>query len=368
VDPDGAIVTGSALTTTIAGVPPAPITAFSVWDTCPDNEVVVGYNWVAFGDFVSGLQAICGKLTVTKTTQLQVSIAAGDTLLARGGDSPATSGTSKCPANSVIVGFSGSADDRIRTLTFTCAPITLVFEDGSPTIGVNLDNKAALTTIAAATPHDGATPFAFTGCPDGQMARGDTVQEGEFRDPNGWAEQFSLMCGTASFTFPNGVACADATDCDSRACSTTCQAFTCDAPAGCTCKPFEGKNYAFCPATATSTASDAEGICETKAMHLAWDTDSSASGWLRFAANAATVTGDAYIGVNDLTTHGTWDLEPGDTAATFTNWGGGGYGLEPNCLNGTDCNGTIENCVTIRGDGAWNNVDCSLMNAFICSN
>jgi hypothetical protein len=364
-DPIGAIVTGSTLTAAIASNTFDITTMFTSWDTCPDNQVLVGFNYVGFKDFISGMQAVCGKLTVTKTTQLQVSVAAGATLLARGGNDPRSTGSVSCPANSVVIGFNGKVDDRIRSLSFVCAPVILEFQDGAQTIGLDLDNKVTLNAIA---PMDQGNDIAFSGCPDGQIARGTQMMESEFGGPNGWLESFALACGTPSFTLPIGAPCTTSSDCDSRACDTTCKAFTCDAPTGCSCAPFGGKSYAFCPATTTSVEADAEGTCETKGMHLAWVTDQSTEGWLRFASNAAGVTDDAYIGVDDLTVHDTFALEPGAGALAFTDWGGGDYGLEPNCLNGTDCFGEVENCVTIRGDGAWNNVNCTGTHAFICSN
>jgi hypothetical protein len=363
VNPVGAAVVGSALTGTIMGTTGDPTNMFGVWDTCPDDQVVVGFKYVGFSDFISGLQAVCGKLTVTNTDQIHVSITAGATLLARGGSDPVSNGSAMCPANSAVVGFSGKVDDRIRLLTFTCAPLVVVYQDGAATIGTDLDNKAPLATIG---PKDQGNDFAFTGCADGQMARGSSVQESEFRDPNGWAESLTLMCGKPNFTYPNDTACTLPTDCDSRACDTTCKPLTCDAPTGCTCEPFAGKNYAFCPPLATSDALGAEGVCETKGLHLALVSDAATAGWMRNAANAAGVTADAFIGIDDLAVHGTWASDPGGVTVSFTNWGGGGYGLEPNCLV-AGCT-AIENCVTVRADGAWNNVDCALKEAFVCSN
>jgi len=359
--PVGVAITGGDLTNTMLDGQNAD-PAYTLWDTCPDSQVMVGLNWVAYGDFISGTQAVCGTLTVTNTTQVNLSVSEGDTLFARGGDAPATTGSSICPKDNVVVGFSGRYNDRLRIMTLTCAPVVPVFQDGVVQPGVDLDSKVALPSFGPEDkPND--VDFAFSGCPDGQIARGTSVLVGEFGD-KGWVESFTLMCGTPNLTFANGTPCTQPNECDSRSCDTTCKAFTCDAPAGCTCVPFGGKNYAFCPQTDDNAT--AEGVCETKAMHLAWVKDDATAGWLRSAANANAVTADAFIGFDDLTTHGTFEWTPNGGAATFTNWGGGYYGLEPNCLDpGCDA---IENCSVVRSDGAWNNIDCALMSPFICSN
>lgn len=367
VDPDGSIVTGSAVTAEILGTAGGDQNPIDLFQTCPDDQVLVGLNYVAFGDFLSGFQAVCGKLTVTKTTQINITVTAGSTLIALGGKNPATNGASLCPANRVVVGFNGTVDDRIRKLTLTCAPVVPQFVDGVETVGVDLDNKAALTTMVPGTIVN-ANDFALTTCAEGQLARGMKVTESEYDNTTGWIEGFSLVCGSASLTFPNGAACTAATDCDSRTCDTTCKAAVCDAPAGCTCKAFEGKNYAFCPQTAASTEAAAETTCETKAMHLAWVPDSATEGWLRAASNAAGVTDDAWLGITDLATAGTFANEPGNGTPAFLSWGAGNYGTEPNCLTAADCGGTIEDCVVLRNDGAWNNVTCGDNRPFICSN
>ena len=62
-----------------------------------------------------------------------------------------------------------------------------------------------------------------------------------------------------------------------------------------------------------------------------------------------------YIGINDITTEGTWQYATGGNLI-YTNWGSG----EPN--NG----GGVEDCVETRTGTFWNDGDCSHEQPSIC--
>ena len=79
--------------------------------------------------------------------------------------------------------------------------------------------------------------------------------------------------------------------------------------------------------------------------HLVAINDAEENSWIR--CNVATADGingeDAWIGLNDAASEGTFVWSNGDKA-TYTNWGGG----EPNDAGG------VEDVAQLRTDGRWN--------------
>jgi hypothetical protein len=96
---------------------------------------------------------------------------------------------------------------------------------------------------------------------------------------------------------------------------------------------------------APSTWSGGEAMAVGLGGHLATINNAEENGWIR--GNVATADGvnadDAWIGLNDIKSEGTYVWISGETS-DYTNWGGG----EPNDAGG------IEDVAQFRTDGRWN--------------
>ena len=183
---------GATLTAQQGGTGGTPYT-----DTCPGNEVIIGYQGFLTPAsvgliLVGGIQAVCADLVTSGSAPVQITTSVGATLPIRGmsQDSP---WTQTCPANEVVVGFSGQSGDDLDQVAFECAPW---FVSGS-----NDDAGGALSigSIDTFPPSggDGGMPFEVA-CPPGQMARGDNGRSGQ------WIDAFGLVCGTPSLAADGG--------------------------------------------------------------------------------------------------------------------------------------------------------------------
>jgi hypothetical protein len=181
------VVIGGQSTTTQQGGP----TGTASTDVCPGNQAVIGYQGFVTGPevgavLVGAIQTVCGQLSLGTTPSGQLTTAAGATLPVRGStqDSP---WTQMCPADEVVVGFSGRSGAALDQVAFACAPWTV-------SNGV-LSAGAEVTLTAAGG--DGGTPYQ-DGCPAGQLARGSNLRSGA------WIDAFGLVCGTPSLSADGG--------------------------------------------------------------------------------------------------------------------------------------------------------------------
>jgi hypothetical protein len=94
--------------------------------------------------------------------------------------------TRTCPANEVMVGFTGRSGAFLDQLVFSCAPLTAASE----ALGTALTpgTAAALAPVGGG----GGMPFAQIACPAGQVASGSLVRTGDYLDA------VSLICSRAS--------------------------------------------------------------------------------------------------------------------------------------------------------------------------
>ncbi len=148
-------------------------------DTCPGGQVVIGYN-VLYDSVVRGVQAICGTLNVSGPA-FDVTITPGITQPRRGFG--AMTSTVTCPANQMVVGFTGSNGALIDALAFRCAPLAIT-PDGSGGYGLT---TGTVTTLAPAG-GTGGGPIPNTDCPAGEFASGQTIAIGD------WLFGFAQVC------------------------------------------------------------------------------------------------------------------------------------------------------------------------------
>jgi hypothetical protein len=156
-------------------------------DVCPADEMLVGLSGeVGSGGWIVKLQAVCGvpEIEGIGGGEYVVTFTTGSTLAMRG----ALSGTSfsrTCPADRVLVGFSGRSGLLIDQLTLQCAQI-VYREDGSNAWSQEVRDPVDLSSVGG----NGGTAFDQTNCPTGQIARGATIRYGDSIDA------FGMICAT----------------------------------------------------------------------------------------------------------------------------------------------------------------------------
>jgi hypothetical protein len=154
---------------------------------CPENEVLLGFQGFvtppsAGLTLIEGLEAMCGELSFVSPSPGPSATAAGATLPIRGA-SKGSAWTQRCPANEVVVGFSGRSGSDLDQVAFECASWTA--ESEAP--GAPLSMGAAITLPAVGG--DGGLPFQEA-CPSGQLARGTNGRFGQ------WVNALALVCAT----------------------------------------------------------------------------------------------------------------------------------------------------------------------------
>jgi hypothetical protein len=150
-------------------------------DLCPANQVIVGYAGTLTDPgilLVGSVQATCAALVAMGDGGVTTRADASLTARGQGTLSP---WTQACPANAVVVGFSGGSGVALDRIAIACAELHAV--DG----GIAQDPPTSLPAAGG----DGGTAFDDP-CPPGQVARGNVVRAGE------WIDALGLVCGTPS--------------------------------------------------------------------------------------------------------------------------------------------------------------------------
>jgi hypothetical protein len=155
-------------------------------DTCPEHQAVIGFKgFLTEGDaglvLIGAIQAVCGELA-QRGTSSTLSTAPGATQPLRGLERGAA-WSQMCPADQVVVGFSGHSGAALDQIAFACAPWSVT---RTPS-GVAFSRPAA--TLLTAAGGDGGNAFQEE-CPTGQMARGQDLRSGQ------WVDAFGLVCAT----------------------------------------------------------------------------------------------------------------------------------------------------------------------------
>jgi hypothetical protein len=158
-------------------------------ESCPTGQVITGYDGATEPNFgaLGSIRASCGTPRITAGT-LAVTIVPAGTLTRRGSvTSPAW--TRKCPANMMIIGYSGRSGVLVDQLSFVCAPLVISGAPGSFSIGYG-----AQTTLAAIG-DSGGSAFGPLICASGRVATGDSGRAGSFVDA------FAMLCSRPQLTF-----------------------------------------------------------------------------------------------------------------------------------------------------------------------
>jgi hypothetical protein len=344
LDPVGLRPVGATLTDYVARSATLGGTAY--YDICPRDQVLVGFKYHNYSDFVNGLTAICGTLTLAPEEGNLLQIEPGMVFPERGGLAPVDGGEALCPANQVVVGFEGYYNDWLRKITLSCASIDVVNHDGTTEIVVGAPTPLPEFGKASDPP---PIAFPYTGCPAGQLARGAQI------DAGAWLEALGLECATPTLTYGKGAPCTVAADCaGASTCDAgTCKALPCNAAPGCSCQQLEDKQYVFCPAAADSTYANAGFYCSEQDRRLAWAKTGFVTGWLHSTASLSGLSGGFWIGADDLTTPGTFTWANSGGAVTFTDW----YEGQPKAG---------EHCVLISDGGAWYSSACAASLGYAC--
>ena len=158
-----------------------PIGGMEYNDRCPAGQVLVGVNG-KLGDSFDQIQAICAPVQVDRAAQ--VTIGAPTTPFPFRGMNNASAPTTniQCPANNVMLGFSGGAAALLDRLSLKCAPI--VVQQNGATFAVT----SGTATQTGLTGGDGGANFEPTDCPVDTLVTGAHIQAG------GSVDGFGVYC------------------------------------------------------------------------------------------------------------------------------------------------------------------------------
>jgi hypothetical protein len=180
--------TSVTMGTSMSPVTQAPTTGGSSFNQrCGTDEVLIGYRGTvdspdATVNYLRTFTAVCGKLSITGSGTYTVSTTQAEDLTTRGTQTGSIAQTAMCPANQVIVGFSGRQGNLIDSLLFTCAPLQI--SGSSPTFTLSIGATTNTTVIGG----PGGTPFAPLACPANAVAVGHAGRS------NQDVQAFGLVC------------------------------------------------------------------------------------------------------------------------------------------------------------------------------
>jgi hypothetical protein len=151
-------------------------------ELCPGDQVIIGYHGSLGLDnggsqVVYSLSASCGELVVVGANPYTVTVTARGTLTERGGTG-STRFTALCPANHVVVGFSGRAGSFLDQLQLQCAALSIT---STAPLSVVIGTRSFLGRSGGS----GGSAFQDA-CLPGQVVRGHTINEGALIDALGF--------------------------------------------------------------------------------------------------------------------------------------------------------------------------------------
>jgi len=155
-------------------------------DNCPAGQALVGFAGSLSTATTTGthrqIRGVCGTVSISGTA---VTVGVGTTMATRG-PAGTSAWTRSCPANQVVVGFSGRSGLLVDQLTFSCAPLTAA----ASTVGsaLNVGAAKALSAVGGT----GGNAFPTVSCGSGQIASSMTVRTGDNMDA------FALACSKAT--------------------------------------------------------------------------------------------------------------------------------------------------------------------------
>lgn len=122
---------------------------------------------------------------------------------------------------------------------------------------------------------------------------------------------------------------------------------SCKAETGCELAARGSSAYLVCR-DAAATWAEAQAACAARGASLVTVNDAKENAYL------ASLLADAWIGLSDAATEGTW--VSGAEESAFASWGMG----QPDDAGGN------EDCATIGAEGAWNDLPCDAKRPFVC--
>jgi hypothetical protein len=157
-------------------------------DDCPANQVLIGFRGTIDGGIASlrSVAGICGTLSVGASSPFAVTTAQAGTLPAREAAGN-TVENAMCPANQVIVGFSGRTATYIEALSFRCAPLTIT--GSAPNYELEIGSATNTSPIGG---ENAGTTFNAINCAAGQVAVSQVPNAGSAID------NFGLRCSEVS--------------------------------------------------------------------------------------------------------------------------------------------------------------------------
>jgi hypothetical protein len=193
----GEVITLNAQSTTVEHGGPGGLPYL---DYCPPNQAVLGYQGclgtasvtvtpppvTTDTPVVGCIQTLCGTLALDGDAGDQVATALGAALAVRG-QGQGAAWAQICPADQVIVGFSGRTGSYVDQLAFRCTHFSRSLDDAGTWM------TTAPTDLSPAG-GDGGGPFSVESCPAGQMAIGSTIHAGALVDA------FGLICGAPTLS------------------------------------------------------------------------------------------------------------------------------------------------------------------------
>ncbi len=162
-------------------------------ESCPAGTVLMGLDvWDNDGgDYIWGVQAVCGKPEIAPgagADEYRVLVNKRSSQALQGTAQGSASTQLLCPANQVVVGFSGRSGQWMDALGLRCAPLEVTGAPGSEVLGVG---SPVTSTSQLGGPGGGAYPD--TDCGSGMMASGTTVNLYDV-----YVSGFGLTCTTPS--------------------------------------------------------------------------------------------------------------------------------------------------------------------------
>jgi len=162
-----------------------PIGATGFADACPAGEAPIGFD-ADVESIVEGLSVVCGALLLDPVA-LTISVGTGTTLPLRGSPADAVRTVARCPANTILVAFSGRAGTLIDRVDMDCAPLEVT--GTAP----DLEIVVGASVSGGGFGGDGGGLFDRTSCLAGEIPSGMTVRAGNNIDGLG------LLCSAVGF-------------------------------------------------------------------------------------------------------------------------------------------------------------------------
>jgi cysteine-rich repeat protein len=155
---------------------------------CPNGQALIGFNGRS-ANLVDQLAGLCGAVSVGVLNDkfvIKAPPAANLSPVGGGGGGPFNS---LCPADQLLVGYSGRAGAYIDAIRFSCVPLVITEDNAGFKV------SPGMITNLAQFGGGGGGVIPQTNCPAGQIANRKTGRSG------GYIDQFGLGCASFGLGF-----------------------------------------------------------------------------------------------------------------------------------------------------------------------